>query len=65
MAKPDLQRVYVRPDDGNLRRLDGKLGLPLAFENLATFADNSAAVSGGLAVGSVYKTSAGALRVVV
>ena len=65
MAKPDLQKVYVKPDDGNLRRLDGKLGLALAFENLATYADNATAVAGGLAVGSIYKTAAGALRVVV
>jgi len=65
MAKPDLQSVYVKPDDGNLRRLDGKLGLELALGNLATYADNSAAVAGGLAVGSIYKTSAGALRIVV
>ena len=65
MAKPDLQQVYVRPDDGNLRRLDGKLGLELALDNLATFADNNAAVSGGLAVGSIYKTSSGAMRIVV
>ncbi len=65
MAKPDLQPVYVRPDDGNLRRLDGKLGLELALDNLATFADNNAAVAGGLDAGSIYKTSAGALRIVV
>lgn len=32
---------------------------------LPTYADNAAAVSGGLAVGQEYKTSAGAVRVVV
>ena len=65
MAKPDLQKVYVKPSDGNLRRLDGKLGLELALNNLATHADNAAAVTAGLTVGSIYKTSAGALRIVV
>lgn len=65
MAKPDLQPVYVRPDDGNLRRLEGKLGLELALGNLATHADNAAAVTAGLTVGSIYKTAAGAVRIVV
>jgi hypothetical protein len=31
----------------------------------ATYADNAAAVSGGLAVGTIYKTAAGELRIVV
>ena len=35
------------------------------FENLPTFADNSAATSGGLATHDVYKTSTGELRIVV
>jgi hypothetical protein len=33
--------------------------------NLPTFADNSAATSGGLATNDVYKTSTGELRIVV
>lgn len=65
MAKPDLQAVYVRPDDGNLRRLDGKLGLARAFENLPEFADNAAAISGDLEIGDLYRTSAGSVQVVV
>lgn len=32
---------------------------------LSTFADNAAAVAGGLAVNTVYKTAAGELRIVV
>jgi hypothetical protein len=35
------------------------------FPNLPTFADNSAATSGGLATNDVYKTSTGELRIVV
>ena len=35
------------------------------LENLPTFADNSAATSGGLSVNDVYKTSTGELRIVV
>lgn len=40
---------------------DGVLNIPLC----PTFADNSAAVSGGLATNDVYKTSTGELRIVV
>jgi len=36
-----------------------------SFPNLPTFADNSAATSGGLATDDVYKTSTGELRIVV
>ena len=35
------------------------------LENLPTFADNSAATSGGLSINDVYKTSTGELRIVV
>lgn len=35
------------------------------FSSIPTYANNAAAVSGGLAVGRLYKTSAGALNVVV
>lgn len=65
MAKPDLQAVYVKPDDGTLRRLDGKLGLKHAFENLPVFANNSSALSGGLEFGDLYSTAAGSVQVVV
>ena len=40
---------------------DGVLNIPLC----PTFADNSAAVTGGLATNDVYKTSTGELRIVV
>ena len=35
------------------------------LENLPTFADNSAAITGGLSTNDVYKTSTGELRIVV
>ena len=35
------------------------------FANLPVYANNSAAVAGGLVVGRMYKTSAGAINVVV
>jgi hypothetical protein len=65
MAKPDLQAVYVKPDDGNLRRLDGKLGLALALENLPVYADSATAAAAGLAEGSLFKTALGVVMVVV
>ena len=40
-------------------------GNTLTLSGLPTFANNAAAVSGGLAVGRVYKTATGELRIVV
>ncbi len=37
----------------------------LTLTNLSTYANNAAAVAGGLPVGAVYKTSTGELRIVV
>jgi len=37
----------------------------IVMTNLSVFANNNAAVAGGLAVDSVYKTAAGELRIVV
>ncbi len=65
MAKPDLQAVYVNPNDSTLRRLKGKLGLGHAFDNLPVFADNASAKSGDLDDGDLYRTSAGSVQVVV
>jgi hypothetical protein len=39
--------------------------LALLGSTLLTFADNSAAIAGGLAVGDLYKTSTGEVRIVV
>lgn len=39
--------------------------LSLLGGSLSTYADNAAALSGGLSVGSIYKTSTGEVRVVV
>lgn len=57
MAKPDLQAVYVDPSDGDLRRLDGKLGLKVAFENMVAAANDGAAESAGVPVGGLYHNS--------
>lgn len=65
MAKPDLQAVYVKADDGTLRRLDGKLGLAHALENLPEYANDAAALAGGLASGDLYRTALGAVHVVL
>ncbi len=62
MAKPDLQALYVKPDDGVARRLDGKLGLAPAFDNLVDAANDSAAAIAGVPVGAFYHTS-GAVKV--
>lgn len=35
------------------------------FDNLPIFANNSAAITGGLSTGTPYKTSAGVLNIVV
>jgi hypothetical protein len=64
MAKPDLQAVYVDPNDSTLRSLKGKLGLGRAFDNLPVFANNAAALSGDLVNGDLYRTSLGAIHVV-
>jgi len=37
----------------------------ITFENLPVYADNTAAKAGGLSTGRMYKTSAGAINVVV
>ncbi len=57
MAKPDLQQVYVKPDDGVIRRLDGKLGLAAAFDNLVDAANDGAAATAGVPVGGLYRDS--------
>lgn len=56
MAKPDQQHVRVTPA-GELLRDKGKLGLELAFENLLTAADDTAATSSGVALGGLYINS--------
>jgi hypothetical protein len=62
MAKPDLQKVYVKPDDGVVRRLKGKLGLAAAFDNLVNAADDVAAAAADVPIGALYH-NAGAVRV--
>ena len=62
MAKPDLQAVYVDPNDSTLRRLKGKLGLGVALDNLVDAANDTAAESAGVVIGGLYHNS-GAVRV--
>ncbi len=57
MAHPDLQPVYVKPDDGVLRRLDGKLGLAVALDNLIGAADDTEATASGIPLGGIYHVS--------
>lgn len=40
-------------------------GGTLIINNVSTYANNSAAVSGGLSAGNIYKTSNGEIRIVV
>lgn len=51
-------KYQVGANDVNL--LNGQLRLP----NLATYADNAAAISGGLTTGTLYRTSTGQVQVV-
>ncbi len=53
MAKPDLQNVLVTPA-GQAYRLDGKLGLELAFDNLLTAFGPGDAAASGVPVGGLY-----------
>ncbi len=62
MAKPDLQQVFVKPDDGVMRRLKGKLGLAAAFDNMVSAANDAAAATAGVPIGGLYHTS-GAVQV--
>jgi hypothetical protein len=57
MAKPDLQAVYVDPNDGQMKRLKGKLGLGQALENVIIAANEAAAITAGLAVGGLWADS--------
>ena len=53
MAKPDLQNVYAKPG-GEAFRLDGKLGLTLAFSNLLTANGPGDATASGVPTGGIY-----------
>lgn len=54
MAKPDLQQVYVNTSTGDLKRLDGKLGLAEAFGNLLTANGPGDATLSGVPIGGLY-----------
>lgn len=57
MAKPDLQTVHVKPGSGELRRLDGKLGLSVALDNMIGAADDTEATASGIPLGGLYHVS--------
>ena len=57
MAKPDLQPVYVKPGNAQLKRLKGKLGLANALENIPVAVDEAAAIVLGLEVGGIWADS--------
>lgn len=54
MAKPDLQSVYVKADDGVVRRDKGKLGLAAQFDNAVQTTSDALAAAAGVPVGGVY-----------
>jgi len=53
MAKPDLQNTLVTPA-GQAYRLDGKLGLELAFNNLLAAHGPADAAASGIPTGGIY-----------
>jgi len=57
MAKPDLQAVYTKPDDGTPYRLKGKLGLAPVLLDLEAHNDDTAAGNAGIPIGGLYRTA--------
>ncbi len=49
----------------NVENLWSRIKALEAKNVLATYADNTAAISGGLSVGTMYKTATGEVRIVV
>tara|TARA_R110000851_G_scaffold141324_2_gene279226 strand:- start:55463 stop:55705 length:243 start_codon:yes stop_codon:yes gene_type:complete len=43
----------------------GSSATTVSLSNLPTYADNSAAISGGLSAGNLYKTAGGDIKIVV
>jgi len=61
-----VRLVLVQPDTFQSVPLSGAGIATLTGANaLATYANNAAAVTGGLAVGALYKTATGEVRIVV
>lgn len=57
MAKPDLQRLRVNPNSGEVLRDDGKLGLDrdTRLAQLPNAANDAAAAALGVPVGGLYR----------
>lgn len=64
IAGSNATKNFVLSDIITLATTTGQF-VTLIGNNLPVYADNAAAVSGGLAVGSIYQTSTGELRIVV
>lgn len=60
-------RFFTKPNASPsvVQRMTIKESGTVNIANVATYADNAAATSGGLVTGDVYKTSTGSLRIVV
>jgi hypothetical protein len=68
ISVPSLDDILIGTDIANNNATKNfKLSdvISLIGSSLSTYANNSAALSGGLTVGSLYKTAAGEVRVVV
>lgn len=65
-ARFQAEGFYIRDTNGGLAQFTAEAGgVMLLKASFPVYANNSAAVSGGLAAGSVYRTSTGEMRVVV
>jgi hypothetical protein len=65
---PSLQDFVIGTDVSdydNTKNFKLSQILALLGSTLLTFANNSAAIAGGLSVGTLYKTSTGEVRIVV
>lgn len=60
-AQQHWDMLYWNDDSTRFELTQGVLNLP----NLSTYADNAAAISGGLVAGDLYKTATGELRIVL
>jgi len=68
ISVPDLDDILIGTDiSSNNATKNFKLSdvISLIGSTLLTFANNAAALSGGLTVGDLYKTATGEVRVVV
>jgi len=77
MADKEIIRTPFQPEFANItqagfrflqqvaEKINNATARIVTIETPPTYADNAAAVTGGLAVGSFYKTATGEVRIVV